>query len=356
MSKKILNRLEQYADIGYNVLLIGDSGVGKTAMIEEIFNSKFKNWKYFNGATMNPWVDFVGVPDRTKDEDTGLTYLTMVQQKDFATDQVEAIFMDELNRAKDKTRNAIMELIQFKSINGKKFNNLKLIWAAINEGEDYDVERLDKATKDRFQIQISIPYEPSNDYFQGKYDDIGIKAISWWNQLDSKARYNVSPRRLENAIQHFQRGLLLSDVLSDITSQEINQFKNILKTHSPLTVSEDIFNHGYNKKAEKTLKESDFFNSVFMNEKNLKDKIEKHGESWLIFWVPKIQNENFIRLLENSVVVRQYIFKNVMDYSQYLLDYYQVNRNKTKLGQRIHQQMIKDPIFNQYIESKLTDF
>lgn len=34
-----------------------------------------------------------------------------------------------------------MELIQFKSINGKKFNNLKVIWAAINP-DDGDKDAL----------------------------------------------------------------------------------------------------------------------------------------------------------------------------------------------------------------------
>ena len=44
--------------------------------------------------------------------------------------------MDEFSRAHKKVRNAVMELIQFKSINGRKFKNLKIVWAAINPDDD----------------------------------------------------------------------------------------------------------------------------------------------------------------------------------------------------------------------------
>ena len=75
------NKLDFWLKKNKNVLLIGNHGVGKTSIVMDGFER--------NG-----------------------------------------IFMDEYNRTNPKVRNALMELIQFKSINGRKFPNLKVVWAA----------------------------------------------------------------------------------------------------------------------------------------------------------------------------------------------------------------------------------
>jgi len=138
-----------------NVLLVGKHGVGKTSTVLDVFEKNKINYLYFSAPTMDPWVDFVGVP-KEKQDDNGKSYLDLVRPKAFQDDSVEAIFLDEYNRSPKKVRNAVMELIQFKSINGKKFNNLKVIWAAVNPSEEddtnYDIEEIDPAQLDRFEI------------------------------------------------------------------------------------------------------------------------------------------------------------------------------------------------------------
>ena len=69
-------------------------------------------------AVNYPWQMVVEMPDRPPLPVTSSTKIIDI--------------FDELNRAKPKVRNAVMELIQFRSINGIKFNNLRMIWAAIN--------------------------------------------------------------------------------------------------------------------------------------------------------------------------------------------------------------------------------
>ena len=133
---------------------------------------------------MDPWVDFVGVP-KEKIDANGVSYLDLIRPKHFQNDEVEAIFFDEFNRANKKILNSVMELIQFKSINGKKFNNLKIIWAAINpeddEQEHYSVEELDPAQLDRFHVIVDVPYIPNADYFRKVYgNDMADSAITWW--------------------------------------------------------------------------------------------------------------------------------------------------------------------------------
>ena len=154
-----------------NVLFHGRHGVGKTSMIIQSFERNNIRFKQFSAATMDPWVDFIGVPKEQRDEKG--SFLELVRPKDFRDDEVEAIFFDELNRSHKKVRNAVMEIIQFKSINGKKFPNLKMIWGAVNPDDDdelkYDVETLGPAQSDRFQVQIEIPYKPYKQYFVEKY-------------------------------------------------------------------------------------------------------------------------------------------------------------------------------------------
>lgn len=221
----IKNKLDQYFKIGKNVLLEGRHGTGKTSLVTEIFDKNCKNWLYFSGSTLDPWVDFVGVPKEVK---KGNDYvLSFVLPEKMADDKVEAIFIDEYNRSHKKIRNATMELVQFKSINGRKFPNLKVVWAAINPSDDeeeYDVEELDGAQIDRFQIRIKVPFIPDIEYFQNKFgNDWAKSALEWWNGMPDKAKKLVSPRRLDYALEIHKEG---GDVF-DVIPLETNPIKLI---------------------------------------------------------------------------------------------------------------------------------
>jgi hypothetical protein len=211
-------KLDFYIKNGYNVLMRGRHGVGKTAVIKQAFERAGLNWKYFSAATMDPWVDFVGIPKEVVDED-GRSSIELIRPKNFQNDEVEAIFLDEFNRAKPKVRNAVMELIQFKSINGVPFNNLRIVWAAINPEDEeadlhYDVDELDAAQKDRFHILLDIPYEPSKAWFVKKFGkDVGGGAVEWWKGLPVEQNILVSPRRLEFALTLHGQGGDIRDVL-----------------------------------------------------------------------------------------------------------------------------------------------
>ena len=54
--------LEHAAINGFNVLLTGRHGVGKTALVNDVFNKLKWNWRYFSASTIDPWVDLVGIP------------------------------------------------------------------------------------------------------------------------------------------------------------------------------------------------------------------------------------------------------------------------------------------------------
>jgi len=211
-------KLDFWISKHYNVLFIGRHGVGKTSIIKNAFDKAGIRWKYFSASTMDPWVDFIGVPKEQQDERGA--YLDIIRPKEFQHDEVEALFFDEFNRSPKKVRNAVMELMQFKSINGKKFNNLKMVWAAINPEEDedsdmsYQVEDLDPAQRDRFQIEYEIPYAPDKDYFKGRYgSEKADVAIEWWQSLSDKVKLKLSPRRLDYALTVFMDGGDIRDAL-----------------------------------------------------------------------------------------------------------------------------------------------
>lgn len=350
---KLIDYLHTYADLGHNVMLIGDSGVGKTSIIEEVFGKRFKKWKYFNAATMNPWVDLVGIPDRELDEESGHKYLTMVQQKDFATDSVEAIFLDELNRAPKKVRQALMDLILNKRINDREFHNLKTIWIAINEGSEFEVDALDPAIVDRFRVQIVVPKNPSEEFFTKKYGNLGKQAVLWWNNLDEISQGAISPRRLEYAINQYQSDMPLEHVLTKIKRGH-SQLKNLLDGAYPKEQAVNLFKKKEKNKAKSLLNDEDFFNTMFWHDTELKICVKEYKDKWLNFWLPLMGKEKIIQLLNKSSIVKTFVFKeeNIDKFKEELRDYYVINGGSTPLGESIHFYAMSHRDFLLYLENE----
>lgn len=210
-----VGRLKKYLSLNYNVLLMGAHGVGKTESLKQVFESENLRWKYFSASTLDPWVDFVGTP-RPIQRPGKTDVLGLVRPQYIEDDEVDAIFFDEFNRAPDKVINAVMELIQFKSINGHKLKNLRVIWAAINpsdEEETYAVNHLDPAQLDRFHVKINVPFEVDDDYFNKKYPETGQYFIKWWRDIPMDIRKEISPRRLDYAADAWKNDCRLEDFL-----------------------------------------------------------------------------------------------------------------------------------------------
>lgn len=279
----------------YNVLMCGERGTGKTARITELFSEYFgeigKDWLYFSCATLDPWVDFVGVPK--EHNDGTVSYLDLVRPKHFAYDNVKAIFCDEYNRASSKVLNATLELIQFKSVNGKKFNNLQLVWAAINpktEDDEYTVEALDPAHKDRFHIYVDVPSFPDKKFFINKYGENGAVAIEWWNKLDEKMKKLVSPRRLDYALDVFNKNGEIKYVLA----QETNPAKlsQMLMSGSIEARLAQLYN-------ARDISGAEAFLRVENNYHHVLDSILKNKD-YLHFFLPLISDENITSIINNK--------------------------------------------------------
>jgi hypothetical protein len=292
-----------------NVLFTGKHGIGKTETVKEKFQEHFgEKWLYFSASTMDPWVDFVGVPKEILDPITGQTYLELIRPKVFQNDEVEAIMIDEFNRGEKKVKNAVMELLQFKSINGKKFNNLKIIWAAINpdDNDAYDVERMDPAQKDRFQIHIDLPYAVSYEYFTKKYNHKGKTACSWWDRQDDELKNEISPRRLSYAMDVFNAGGDLSHVLP--VGANIEELVTQLSEGSYIEQLRVLFLNKDDKATKEAFESDNFWHGT--------DKAIMENVKYMEYFVPLYPKEKLIKTYIETDKVRQYFINN-LDYRNY---------------------------------------
>lgn len=288
-----------------NVLFIGHAGVGKTARVKQAFERNNLRYKYFSAATMDPFVDFVGVPRVVKD-DKGIEYLDYVLPKDMRDGKIEAIFMDELNRSHKKVRNAVMELIQFRTINGRPFPNLKVIWAAINpEDEDeYQVEPLDKAQKGRFEVHVNVPYAPDRAWFAKQYGEhLAKAALDWWHGLPDPQKKEVDPRRLDYALKVYK---LPGGDMRDILPQGCNVAKLITTINTGPAIDRlvDFFNNKNQEDAKKYLAiENNYAAALQYLVKTPGGVMNVNDSAWFSFFLPLLPNEKLASLIaaENAI-------------------------------------------------------
>jgi MoxR-like ATPase len=305
----LVERLKKHFDVESNVLITGAHGVGKTSIIKQVFEDNGlvlnESWLYFSGSTLDPWVDFIGIPKEI--EYNGKKCIEIIPPKAFIDEgKIQAIFIDEFNRSPSKIRNALLELCQFKSINGRKFPNLKVVWAAINpedEENTYDVERLDPAQKDRFPgNQIFVPYACDADYFIKKYgNDIATTSINWWSDLPENIKKQVSPRRLDYALEYMAKGIPLEDILP--------------KDSNPSKLRQDLSNGPIDKKLSKlyeakNVKEAKLFLNVENNYVSA-IKIININEGYKEFFVPLLKKEKLCLLIaDEKMSISDYILAN----------------------------------------------
>lgn len=310
------SKLDFYIANNLNVLFRGKHGVGKTSLVVSAFQKHNLKHRIFSAATMDPWVDFIGVPKEVKNGD-GKSYLELVRPKEFRDDEVEAIFFDEFNRSHKKVRNAVMELIQFKSINGQKFNRLRFIWAAINPDDDadtqYDVEKLDKAQEDRFHITVNIPFVPDHEYFAKKFGGtIAKSAIIWWKKQADKIKNDISPRRLDYALEIFNMGGDLREVLP--SGANVSDLLSLMVSGPVDGKLKEFFASQDVEKAR----------AFLMNENNYAGAIPLILKSpeWLKFFLPLVDKEKIVALISSNatalnVVTTGYathsVFREVVD-------------------------------------------
>lgn len=202
MAKSLIPNEKAIVDNRWNVLLIGPHGVGKSENVRGFADRHGLTWAMFNCATMDPYTDLVGVPmPRTIETSAGQSREVLKMIRPVAIDDAEVLFFDEVNRGGAEIHDAILEILNERTINGEPLPNLKCIFGAINPpGDDhgYHVQTLDPAFMDRFDQYVTLAANPSVDYMANLFGvDVARALVKWWKDADHQRRDTyLSPRRL----------------------------------------------------------------------------------------------------------------------------------------------------------------
>lgn len=300
-------KLDFWIKNNLNVLMIGEKGVGKTHLAIDAFKRNNLRYLYFSGPTLDPYLELTGVPKEKKDSD-GNSYLDFIKPKALALDQVDCIFIDEISRAHYKVKNAVLEIIQFKSVNGLKLNNLKFVWAAMNPPDSarrYQVEELDDAQWDRFQVHVTLDYKPDVKYFIGKFGPKKAKAaVEWWDAIDSKFKHLVSPRRLDYALEYSGIGGDLRDILPrDVNVTELSK---LLGTGPIVERLKSIAQTNNIKDAQKIVNDSNLY--------AVAERYIKTNEDYIRIFLPLLSQEKLITLFgENNIKIQTFFSDKVAE-------------------------------------------
>ncbi len=161
--RQLFEKLLRAGTLGYNVLMEGPAGTGKTTLVMEVAKKLGLRLKYYSASTLDPFVDLVGLPTPVVRKD-GRLGLDFHRQDDI--NEAQLVFFDELNRAHAKVLNAVFEMIQFHTINGDPLPHLQAVFAACNPSDgDYQVTDLDPALVDRFHMHLHFGPNPDRAWF-----------------------------------------------------------------------------------------------------------------------------------------------------------------------------------------------
>lgn len=131
------------------IMLIGNKGIGKSQILTEFHKNRgMRVQAFFLGQLSDPG-DVIGLP--RKNEKTGITeYLPPFWWP--VDNEPIALFFDELNKARNEILNAVQDCVLNHTLMGRSLPEGSRVIAAVNWGDNYDVNDLDDAMLSRFNI------------------------------------------------------------------------------------------------------------------------------------------------------------------------------------------------------------
>lgn len=102
-----------------NLIIFGASGIGKSEIAIDTCKDKDQPYEYLNLSVLEA-VDLLGLPKSENNVTKHCTpeFLPLLNNKTKKT----VLILDEIDKAADELQNPCLELLQFRSINGKKLN------------------------------------------------------------------------------------------------------------------------------------------------------------------------------------------------------------------------------------------
>lgn len=220
-------QLSAYMGAGLNILITGEPGTGKTAMLKEAASKNSMRMQYYSASTLDPVIDLIGIPV----PDTANKRMEFYRPAGIET--AEVVFFDEISRASLQTMNAILEVTQFRSLNGEPLPNLKCVVAAMNPADAAQgTDELPAALADRFDVYLEAAVKADYSYLKRKYGEsyarAGVSIFDDYQRSYNNAKRSkkntigyLSPRRLDKLMEIYKafpkaetvRAVLPSDVV-----------------------------------------------------------------------------------------------------------------------------------------------
>jgi len=251
-------KLRKLAAGGFNVLLTGAHGIGKTTVFQQLCDDLGMRGCYISVPSSDYFVDWLGIPAPEVEPDqirslrwyvshgadslassyaqttmgvsrevADQTVMFLKQQAEQVSlrflrpkrmEGVEFVFFDEINREADpRFLDACMELVQFRRVNGQPLPDLKLVWAAQNPPNSvYKVKELDIPLVDKFGAHVYLEANPDYQWYcsRGYTPHTVASVISWYDaDLNKEQKLQVSPRCLENIMRLADSGMDVEECL-----------------------------------------------------------------------------------------------------------------------------------------------
>jgi len=188
---------------GYNVLIQGAPGIGKTAFTKSFLKKLGVGYNYVSAPVLQP--EDLNTPFPSDDG----TKLELMPNKMFVRNDRWVLLVDEIWRASRRTGSALMPILQEKSQGGRPIPGLVCTIALNNprevQGFKLDVGRSDLAAASRFALSVEIGAAdiPSSTYLYDLYgEELATPFVEWWqDDLDDVGRVLCTPRCLERMIK-----------------------------------------------------------------------------------------------------------------------------------------------------------
>jgi hypothetical protein len=138
------------------ILLRGPHGIGKSAVPAEVAKRTGKRLLDIRLSLFTEG-DLIGIPDHERIKTTGVTSFAPPDWLHTACTEACVLFLDEINRATPGVQNSAFQLVLDREVKGWRLHPETLVFAAINDSPEYNVNEMDPALLDRFVTYDLVP-------------------------------------------------------------------------------------------------------------------------------------------------------------------------------------------------------
>ncbi|MBL4935414.1 AAA family ATPase [Clostridium sp. YIM B02515] len=351
-------------------LLIGESGIGKTALIKKLCSKKEYYSIVIDGNMLKegeigglPTVEEYRVYIDGKEERRKRTVYavhTKLQEIDKALSEKPEmtilLFIDEINRCEHTVQQELMNIILNREINGYRLPENVFVAAAMNpsnkyekySGSDYQVVDMDPAQEDRFvwiELEAEVKtwlawgVEEGNiqrdvlefissfpEYLHTPYSNEMVKATprSWERVSNS---YKVYLKKKDR----FPSKILLNIIRGNVGGSIAQEFYNFIEnSKNPLITPEDIFNETLISEEMKARVKRESHSRLYMAAKNIlhyikdsedkKDKVRIFSE--FIQNYPQDLKIGIMREIKEGY--EESIYKDFLDDDSFIEGFFQI--------------------------------